>query len=280
MFDEDAESYFNQLSENGIIRHPGGAEIHTKRTIYGTLMFYTNRERLKELLESVMLDFLWQMQYGFPRETEAIRAAANIDIGPDDESEIHVKISKEAAEECRLWAEHAMEILSAELRDALEQTLEHHIEITMVRALLERSGKGLYKFKVDEKKVIDAVSRDHLKVFKERLGARKRGGSSPRWTPERMDELLTLYDSALEMMRGAKEIYRKHKGNKRWGQMVRAAYPELPEDLIERFSGRGQGAEPNELAKEYAARKLDVEVNDYTEKILIAARKRRADNES
>jgi hypothetical protein len=280
MFDDEARSYFDELAKAGVINNANGSQIHVKKTIYGMLFFFTAPEHLRKLMGSVAVDFLYRMQYGFPLEKEAVIAAGNLDIDPDAVIKLTARLDKEMAEEWKRWTEQAMEILLTQLRETLVQTIEHHIEITMIRALLDRSGKGYYKLNVDEKEAINVLVKDHVKVFKEQLGARKRGGSSARWTSERMDELLTLYDSALEMMRGAKEIYRKHKGNKRWGQMVRAAYPELPDDLIDRFSGRGQGAEPNELAKEYAARKLGVEVNDYTEKILITARKRRADNES
>jgi hypothetical protein len=112
------------------------------------------------------------------------------------------------------------------------------------------------------------------KAAKRRFGV-KHGGSKAK---SDLSSLRGNFEKVYPSWRDAKAIYRSNRNRKGWPGMVKAAYPDLPDDLILRLgdppnlpedlqakvSDTGGTSKPSEIALEHAARLCNVPPYTYT----------------
>ena len=95
---------------------------------------------------------------------------------------------------------------------------------------------------------------------KKRMGARQRGGSKPRCN---LSELPNHYSRLHPIWKDAKTIFRQNKARSSWREIVKAAYPQLDDDLVKRLSKRGDSL-PSDVALEDAARHCGANRYEYS----------------
>src|SRR5262249_2936521 len=107
-----------------------------------------------------------------------------------------------------------------------------------LKPLRIRSPKGELLASVPVKKdgrteFIDSIIAESNKALRNRMGADKRGGSSPDFD---LTELPHHYPRLHPIWRDAKRLFKQNKKLNSWVQIIKAAYPQLNDDLILQLS--------------------------------------------
>lgn len=186
----------------------------------------------------------------------------------------------EAMADCAVL--HLIASFPQRLSDLLEDVVEDSYTIGSgimagsIARYLTTTGQG--QFTVDPKPQIEkaikrvadkkrALIREHLRAIPNISPERGRGGSKPkhRWTDteyacltQKYQELQTVWIDAKRIARDAQRA-RSPKRNQGWRAEVLRAYPDLPEDLLDRFTHlRADDAKPSDIALIHALRMCGV----------------------
>lgn len=268
-----------KILDGGFDITPEGVHAHVIKTYYGRLMYLYHPKLIENQFRCIASEFLLHVHHGRP--LDELLAEIKEQAGTEF-IDATVEMGQELSRECIQIADRAMTLFKKHVPKMLAESAEQYFVETLFRALRDHNNQGSFVFDATETEMIKPIIRVFTKALKQRLEAPTAGGSEPEWTTERQEAFLKQYESALAVMKEAKRIYRKNKRSKQWNNIVKAACPELPDDLIIQLRIGGKNAEPSRLALEYAARLFGVEPSSYLEKVLASARRARrkmADNE-
>lgn len=203
---------------------------------------------------------------------------ANNDVHPSFETIRDAAI--EAMADCAVL--HLVASFPQRLRDLLEDVVEDSYAIAngFMAASLVRyaSATGQGQFSVDMKPQVEkaikraadrkrALIRQHVSAIPHVRPERGRGGSQPkhRWTDtdyecltQKYDELKVVWIDAKRIAKDAQKA-KSPRRNQGWRAEVLRAYPDLPEDLLDRFVHlRADDAKPSDIAIIHALRECGV----------------------
>jgi hypothetical protein len=249
-----------------------GRHSHTVKTPYGTIVYTYSPKILSGILAGMFTVLLGRAFFNHPLKIQQL-----IEM-PENEPPYEYLFSP--AEEPELLAqreqytEYASELLWRQAPQLLIESSEQLIQEVVVRTIRELQDQAPSNLSPKLSELLKLLTTDILARMKLRVNARPQGGSTADWTPERKRAFLAEYENAHRILKNAKRIYRQNR-NENWRAMIRVAYPQLPEDLIDKLPLKGKTSEPRVLAYEYAAATFNVECNDYLPKIVAAARKMR-----
>jgi hypothetical protein len=269
---QELEAFF----DGGFGIGPNGIHRHTIKTYYGQLFYLYFPEVIENQFRCIAGEFLWHVHHGQP--LDELLAQIKEQAGAEF-IDATVDMGQELSQECIQMADRAMALFKKGVQEMLAKSAEQYFVETLFRALREHNSQGSFVFNATETEMIKPIIRVFTKALKQRLEAPTAGGSEPEWTTKRQEAFLKQYELALATLKEAKRIYRQNKRSKQWNNIVKAAYPELPDDLIAQLGMGGKNAEPSRLALEYAAKLFGVEPSSYLEKVLASARRKMADNE-
>jgi len=163
---------------------------------------------------------------------------------------------------------------------AVHQSFPHAIEHALLRVVLDPLSQLLAAMANQQPELFTVKSSDLLREFadfqhrlvKHDLGIPRPGGSAPTWTNEQKAEILACYEVFLINIKEAKRLWRQnHKLN--WRGIVKTAFPDLPDEIIESLPLRGE--KPSDLALNATAKKVGTVSIEYLKKLLTAARRAR-----
>jgi hypothetical protein len=165
---------------------------------------------------------------------------------------------------------------------AVYQTFPRVIEHALLRVVLDPLSQLLAALANQQPELFAVKGADLLREFadfqhrlvKHDLGVPRPGGSSPTWTHDQKEEILACYEAFLINIKEAKRLWRQNSGLN-WRGIVKTAFPDLPEEIIERLPLRGE--KPSDLALDATAKRVGIVSIEYLKKILTAARRARRD---
>jgi len=172
--------------------------------------------------------------------------------------------------------------IRAQLAGAVYHTFPRVMEHALLRVVLDPLSQLLAEMANQQPDLFVVKGADLLReyadfqhrIVKHDLGVPRPGGSSPTWTAEQKLEILSYYETALKSISEAKRLWRQNR-KLNWREIVKAAFPELPGDIVEKLPLRGE--KPSDLALEATAAKVASVSIEYLRKVLTSARRLRRD---
>jgi len=108
----------------------------------------------------------------------------------------------------------------------------------------------------------------YWQYIKQRMGIRGRGGATRtkhNWSAEELLIFNHYYTSLRPIWKKVKKLFKEVRRNDNWREIIKAAYHDLPEDLIERLSVLDPyESSPSSIALEHSARLCEVPPDTYT----------------
>jgi hypothetical protein len=237
---------------NGWYKLADGRKVFRAKTVYGTIMYYLDERTIKELFFDGFFLFLAKIDE-IPTTWEEIEEVT----GMDRSKYLDVEIELEN-EDIFKESEHLIEIASKYHSDNIEamisDALGGYFAESLFKALLERAGKGHFILKTTEIEVFKQIWRIQEADTKERINPKKASGRDKYWTPAKCHELVEKYERLLSVVKEARRAYKslewiKEETNRR--KTVKEQYPDLPDQILERFEMEGQRISPQYLTLGY-----------------------------
>lgn len=256
-----AESKFEEL--------PNGLRAHTLKTENGTLIYMYFRKEMRAALWELFARFVLSARLGGTVSFEDLARQA----GADEPFDITIDVDRSFVDEVEEGTARALGLLDEIAPRLFAHASEQLVLEVFYRALCDQRGKGSIQFRASESQLLTMLSEHAVTRLKQRVAPRRRPSRKLEWTPERCEEYLAKYEYALDVLQRAKGIYQRNRGDE-WRAMVRAVFPALPDQYLERLPLKGD-AEPGDMAREYAAELYGVSNTSYLKKIIGRAREAR-----
>lgn len=162
-------------------------------------------------------------------------------------------------------ARRAHELFERQLPRKLEEALWELVVEVMFQALQDQ---GLSEMEGGAR--LKNVLRIAEEWKKERFNTRGRG-RAPAWSLEDRAAFLARYEEALAAVKDARKIFRASRRGVDWRAAVRAAYPEIPDEVLEEI--QHLEIKKSEVARKWAAVSAGFPDSEYLRRILTAARR-------
>jgi hypothetical protein len=240
-------------------------------------------EKKKEL-ETIVED----LEKVFPTRAEFRRAYSIQDleklfkdrISPEVQSDVLNRYVLLLGNLSEVEADERWRQIQNQLAWAIYQTFPRVVEHALIRVVLDPLSQFLAEMANQKPELFTVKGVDLLREFadfqhrlvKHDLGIPRPGGSSPTWTSEQKAEILNCYESFLLDIKEAKRLWRQNS-RLNWRGIVKTAFPDLPDEIIESLSLKGE--KPSDLALEATASKVGIVSIEYLKKLLTAARRAR-----
>lgn len=260
-----------KVFKDGFIVGKSGLRLHKIKTDHGEITYTFDSIKLKDTLKGISVMYLAGIN-GLPIGIDDLRK--HIDIPPDAEEVgrwIDVKEGGETDVEADKMTERAMEYFIENLNEMFIEAIHKYIEESFFQSVLKNSGKGYYILHKTESEAFKHFASFYNESIKQRLGVRKGSGRKSNWSEEDLQEMLSLYDTALILITESKKNFALVIGNYGWEKSIKAAYPQLPDNIIEMFNQ--QGVTPGEMALTLVAERFDAKSTEYLRQLIMETRK-------
>lgn len=243
---------------NGWYEQADDRRVFRAKTVYGTIMYHLNDRAIKELFFDGIFLFLAKIDE-IPTTWEEIEEVTGLNRSKYLDVEINLK-NDDILKETEQLITVASKYHSDNIEAMISEALGGYFAESLFKALLERSGKGHFVLKTTEIEIFKQIWKIQETATKERLNPKKASGGDTYWTTERRRELVKKYERLLPVVREARRAYKslewmKEEADRR--TIIKDQYPNLPDQILERFESKGQRISPQHSTLEYLSPYFD-----------------------
>lgn len=238
----------------GWLEIEGDKKLFKIKTSFGTLVYCFGDKILDAMFQDAIFLFLAKID-GVPATWDEIEEITGISQSRYENVEIELENGEIFQENEKAIAE-ATEYFSENVGHMLTEALENFFIELVTKALLNRSGKGHFSFKMTEIKVFEQILKIRNAAIRERIDPKKATAPPTYWTHQRCCRLVKLYDKILAITKEAKKAYKKSE----WmtaevrRKIITEQFPELPAAIYDEFELKGKSNTPEYLTLGYLRR--------------------------
>lgn len=259
--------HFKKLEKDDFICLPNGINLSLTKTKYGTISCMSHREVQEQEFKNFFIRFFARME-GVPVTLDEISKFIEL----PGEDALEVIVDNENGSEIVARAEDAVQsalnYFAENINEMFAEALQRYMEETFIRALMHESADYVNKTEVD---AFNYILRLHGESMRERMKIRKASGRKLKWSDEELQQILETYEWVLPLITEAKKFHKTIAGRRGWTAAVKALYPQLPINIIERFDHKGDSS-AGALALSLAAEQFGKESSEYLRQRLIETR--------
>lgn len=253
---------FRQFERNSLFR------IYTP---LGTLYYWVDLNSVFTLIKKVLSEYALIESKTFSESCEVgelIKIFNEIKLNPPKWS---IEESTDESEPSVL-ADSATRYIASNVNAMFTEAVEKCVLESILQAVTSSNSKS------DELSKIKPKALDHLAAYFNKLSKLRfypsvTNGKKINWTRENLLELLSVYEEALSIVKDAKKLFNTFKKNTEWRKIIKVAYSQLSDEVIEQIRFPGKESEASVIAIRVAAESFGIISNDYTKKLLTKARK-------
>lgn len=268
IFEEKVAEHKRQIAEKGYAERDGES-FHEIETVYGKVWYNTFLARQERIFRNVSILHM-MMSSGVKVDPARIHDLATY---PPFEEKLDEWVGETCAPEDIKFIDKmtgkAIKYFSDNLRRMFAANMLSYVEEAFFYGLIKTVGEENPNPPNTESRVFTDFIKIYTSRVKERLDIQK-ATRKPDRTDDEMREMLALYESILPVIREAKKDYTSIKDKSAWVEAIKALYPQLPVDIIEKFDQ--QGVSPSELALTMVAERFNTDPTEYLRQLIIKTR--------
>ena len=166
---------------------------------------------------------------------------------------------------------HAVNILCNQVQEKLEEALDELV-LEVITQTLRDLNEQFKVIEVPALKFFEAVQKESVKKKNRRMNLPQSGGArnaKHSWSDADRSSLAEQHERLKLVWKDAKKIYKQNRNRAGWAKMVKAAYSDLPDELIMKLSSMNPyESSPANIALEHAAILCGFKAGEYSARQL------------